>query len=154
MEIAEILAEQPFFSGLEPADIALFVQAARERDLAADVALVHHGDPARSFYLVCEGSIRREIPSLVGPPLVMHSIGPGKVLGWAWLIPPRRWAFVARAEKPTRLVEFDGEFILHRCEADPRFGYEVLKRFSRLMSDRLTQTRQQMMREWDPPGIA
>ena len=153
MDLGRLLAEQRFFSGIEPQDLAVLVAAARVRELDAQQTLVHTGDPARSFYLVREGRIRREVPSLVGPPLIMHSIGPREVLGWAWLIPPRQWAFVARAEQPTQVIEFDGTRILERCEADPRFGYAILKRFSGLMSERLTQARQQMLSEWDPPGI-
>jgi len=153
MDLDRLLAEQRFFSGLEPEDLAVLVDAARIRDLDAQQILVHTGDPARSFYLVCEGRIRREVPSLVGPPLIMHSIGPREVLGWAWLIPPRQWAFVARTEQPTQVIEFDGTRILERCEADPRFGYAILKRFSGLMSERLSQARQQMLSEWNPPGI-
>lgn len=153
MDLSQFLAQQRFFSGLSADDLVHFVRAARVRELGSDNPLVHHGERARSFYLVCEGRICREIPSLVGPPLVMHSVGPGEVLGWAWLIPPRQWSFLARAEAPTRVVQFDGERILEQCESDPRFGYEVLKRFSRLMSERLTHARQQMMSEWNPPGF-
>lgn len=153
MEVSRLLSEQRFFAELEPEDIAVLADTARVRELGRDEALVHHGEAARSFFLVFEGRIRREIPSIVGPPLIMHSIGPGEVLGWAWLIPPRRWTFIARALEPTRVVEFDGDTILEHCEADPRFGYELLKRFSALMSDRLTQARQQMMNEWNASGI-
>jgi CRP/FNR family cyclic AMP-dependent transcriptional regulator len=153
MEVSSLLSGQTFFAELTARDLSVLADAATVRDLSPNEALVRTGDRARTFYLVCEGEIRREVPSLVGPPLVMHSIGPGEVLGWAWLIPPRRWAFVARADRPTRVVEFDGERIFEQCESDPRFGYELLKRFSRLMSDRLTQARQQMLNDWNPSGF-
>ena len=153
MDIPQFLTEHRFFSGLDPEYTALFAKSASVREFAPGKSLVHHGAQARSFFVVCEGRVRREIPSLVGPPLVMHSIGPGDVLGWGWLIPPRQWSFVARAEEPTRVIEFDGQSILERCESDPRFGYEVLKRFSRLMSERLTHTRMQMIKEWNPAGF-
>ena len=48
----------------------------------------------------------------------------------------------------------DGAAIIERCENDPRFGYELLKRFAALMSERLDAARQKMMDEWNPPGFA
>ena len=52
------------------------------------------------------------------------------------------------------LLEFDGRAVLARCEQDSKFGYELLKRFAALMSERLEAARQKMMDEWNPPGFA
>jgi CRP/FNR family cyclic AMP-dependent transcriptional regulator len=153
MDVAKILSEPGFFSGLDGPAIGVLASAATVRDLDRDEVLVRHEEPATSFYLVCDGEISREVPSLRGPPLVMHSLGPGQVLGWAWLIPPRKWVFVGRARQPTRVIQFDGTRILQRCESEPRFGYELMKRFSCLMTDRLTQVRRNMMSTWNPPGF-
>ncbi len=95
-----------------------------------------------------------EIAAIEGPPLELQRLEPGAVLGWSWLIPPYRWSFQARAEEPGKALEFDGEAVLERCESNPAFGYQVLKRFSSLMSQRLEYARRKMMDEWDPPGFA
>ncbi len=100
-----------------------------------------------------EGRISREVPSLVGAPLIMHSVGGGELLGWSWFIPPYRWSFLARTNEPTDALEFDAKAVLTRCSEDPRFGFEIVRRFSELMSDRLMRARQKMMEEWLPPGI-
>ena len=52
------------------------------------------------------------------------------------------------------MLELDGAPILARCEEDPRLGYELLKRFSGLMSERLQFARRKMMDEWKPAGFA
>lgn len=147
------LAEQRFFSGLSSEAIALLARSAKERALATNKILIRHDDAAASFFLVRKGRISREVPAILGPPLIMHSIGEGEVLGWSWLIPPRRWTLQARVEEPTVVLEFDGATLLARCEKDPALGYELLKRFSSLMSERLTHSRQRMMSEWNPPGF-
>jgi hypothetical protein len=54
----------------------------------------------------------------------------------------------------TDLLEFDGSTILEHCEQDPKFGYELFKRFTALMSERLDAARQKMMDQWNPPGFA
>jgi CRP-like cAMP-binding protein len=104
-------------------------------------------------YLVCEGRISREIPAIQGPGLVMHSVGRGEILGWSWLAPPYKWTFQARTEAPTEVIEFDANAVRSRCDSDPAFGYEIVKRFFAVMSQRLMQSRQKMMAEWSPPGF-
>ena len=62
--------------------------------------------------------------------------------------------WVARAVEDTDVLEFDGNALLKRCEEDPKFGYELFKRFTALMSERLEAARQKMMDQWNPPGFA
>ena len=84
----------------------------------------------------------------------MQIVGEDQLLGWSWLIPPYQWNFLARAVEDSELLEFDGKAILAHCEKDSKFGYELLKRFATLMSDRLNAARQKLMDQWDPPGFA
>lgn len=153
-EIKQILADQDFFSDFDTNVLELLAGHASEISLDQDEVLFGHGDPAGHFYLLRDGNIMIEVPAIEGPALEVQSLTAGQVLGWSWLIPPYRWSFQARAEAPTRLVEFDGESIRKRCEADPAVGYAVLKRFASLMSERLDAARRKMMDEWNPPGFA
>jgi CRP/FNR family cyclic AMP-dependent transcriptional regulator len=75
-------------------------------------------------------------------------------LGWSWLISPYQWSFQARAEEDSELLQFDGTAILARCEQEPKFGYELLKKFAGMMSMRLEAARRKMMDEWNPAGFA
>ena len=99
-------------------------------------------------------SVSVEVVAIEGPALELQSLGPGTVVGWSWLIPPYKWSFQARVTAPGEVIEFDGAAVLDHCEDNPRFGYELLKRFSGLMSERLQFARQKMMQEWNPRGFA
>ena len=153
-EIEGILAEQPFFAGLKAADLSFLANAAERRPLRKDQILFRYGAPADEFYLVLSGSVTLEVAAIEGPALVLQSVGTGAVLGWSWLIPPYKWSFQARSNEETEVLAFDGKAVLARCEADPAFGYDVLKRFSTLMSERLGYARERMMEAWNPPGFA
>jgi CRP/FNR family transcriptional regulator, cyclic AMP receptor protein len=152
--IQRFVAECDLFSGLAPELIGFLAEHAVAKRLKADDVLFRHGDDARHFYLIAEGSVSVEVAALEGPPLELQELGPGAVLGWSWLIAPYKWSFQARATAPTEVVEFDGTAILARCDKDPLFGYELMKRFSALMSERLRFARQKMMEEWKPAGYA
>ena len=95
-----------------------------------------------------------QVPALVGPVLEIQILGKDQILGWSWLISPYRWHFLARAVEDSTILEFDGSAILAHCDEDPKFGYELLKRFAGLMSERLEAARQKMMDQWNPPGFA
>lgn len=152
--IRNALADDPHFSDLEPSFIAYLAEHATEREFAEDETIFRVGDPADSFYLLLDGEATVEVPAIEGPQLELQALGAGAVLGWSWIIPPYRWSFQARARTPVEAIEFDGKAIREHCEQDPHFGYEILKRFSALMSERLEHARQTMIEEWRPAGFA
>ncbi len=74
----------------------------------------------------------------------MQTLKDGDVLGWTWLVPPYRWQFSARATQPTSALVLNGVAIRTRCEEDHDFGYELMKRFSSVMLERLHAFRKAM----------
>ena len=152
--VADFLSRHPFFTGLDDQYIEFLTDSAVETQIGEGGILFRQGTPADKFYLLKSGKVSVQVPALVGPVLEIQRIGENQILGWSWLIPPYRWNFQARVEEDASLLEFDGRAVLARCEEDPRFGFEMLKRFAALMSERLEAARQKMMDEWNPPGFA
>lgn len=152
--IEQYIAEQEFLADLKPEFRAFLAEHARFRDLGPNEVLFRYDTKAEQFHLVTRGKVSIEVAAIEGPPLGLQELGPGAILGWSWLIPPYRWSFQARAEEAGQVIEFDGRAVRERCEESPEFGYEILKRFSALMSERLSSAREQMMEEWSPPGFA
>ena len=146
------LSSHALFHGLDEQFLAFLAQCTRELQLGEGQPLFKQGEAADKFYLLRSGRISVQIPSLVGPPLEIQSLESGEVLGWSWLIAPYQWNFQAVAETDCDLLEFDGGAVLARCEQDPKFGSELLKRFAALMSERLDAARQRVMNEWSPPA--
>jgi CRP/FNR family transcriptional regulator, cyclic AMP receptor protein len=152
--IRKTIAENRFFSTLADDSIDFLAANAKQKRLAEGQVLFHSGDPAKNFFLLIKGHLSLEIPAIEGPALDLQDIGPGQIAGWSWLIPPNRWHFQARAHSAIEYLEFDGTAVLAHCEENPRFGYEVVMRFSALMSERLEFARQKMMAAFKPLGFA
>jgi CRP/FNR family cyclic AMP-dependent transcriptional regulator len=152
--IATSLGTATLFAGLSREFLEILAAHAKPRSIGDNQVLFHYGDPARSFYLITSGRVSVEVAALEGPSLQLQDLPPGAVLGWSWVIPPHRWSFQARAEGPTQIIEFDGTAVLAECEINPRFGYQLLRRFAALMSERLQYARQRMIEEWRPEGFA
>jgi hypothetical protein len=77
--------------------------------------------------------------------ITIETVGDGELLGWSWLIPPFQWHFDARALNLTRAIALDARCLRGKCDADPALGYELLKRFSQVMEQRLEATRLQLL---------
>jgi CRP/FNR family cyclic AMP-dependent transcriptional regulator len=135
--VQQTLGELEFFQGLGAEHLAVIAECARREDLGAQQRLVRRNTPADAFYVVLDGKIGVELPTPSGPPLQAQSLGPGSVVGWSWLIPPYKWHMDARAVEHTSMLAVDGKRLLARCDADPALGYALMKRFARLMGERL-----------------
>lgn len=153
-EIEDFLKGLEFFSGLDAQAISFLADCATWTRVEAGTIVFQHGEAAQRFFVIRRGRIIVEIPAIEGPSIRVQSLGPGEVLGWSWLLPPYEWSFQARAEEDAELLELDGERVRKRCEAEPSFGYDIIKRFSTLMSTRLEAARRKMMDDWCPPGFA
>lgn len=152
--IDNYLPSHAFFSGLDGSFMNFLSNSATETEIKKGEVLFKQGERADKFYLLLDGQISVQVPALVGPSLDIQTLGKDQILGWSWLMPPYRWSFLARAVEDSHLLEFDGNAILAHCEDDPKFGYELFKRFAALMSERLDAARQKMMDQWNPPGFA
>jgi CRP/FNR family transcriptional regulator, cyclic AMP receptor protein len=108
------------------------------------------GDVATRCYLLFSGEVQIETTSPGRPPTQLQTIHGGDVLGWSWLIPPYRWAFDARATTDTTAIALDAEKLRAAADADPKFGYVLVKKMFFLVADRLQATRLQLMDLYGP----
>ena len=135
------LAQHPVFQGIDPANVAQIAGYARTVEFSPGQRVFEHDTRAQEFYIIRQGKVTVEIPALEGEPLVIQTLGDGKLIGWSWMIPPYAWSFDARAATDTTVVAVDGEKLREACEADPKLGYELMKRFAVLMAERLNAAR-------------
>jgi CRP-like cAMP-binding protein len=152
--ITEYLSAHEFFSEFSDDSLKFLCECSSTREIKKGQILFLQGEHADKFYVVRSGLISIQMPAIMGPTLEIQTVDEDQVLGWSWLISPYRWNFQTKAEEDSELLQFDGAAILARCEQEPKFGYELLKKFAGLMSVRLNAARQKMMNEWNPIGFA
>lgn len=143
--LAPIIAEHPFFKDLKPEHIELILGCASNVRFEPDHFIVREGEEASKFYLLRHGKVALEIYVPHKGAITIETLGDGDVLGWSWLFPPYKWHFDARTLEMTRAVEIDGECLRSKCEEDHSLGYELMKRFARILRERLLATRLQLM---------
>lgn len=146
METLErIIAQQRFFAGMDPQYLGLLVSCATNKRFKAGTYILKEGLEANEFYLIRSGRVSLEIQVPQRQPIVIETLSEGDVLGWSWLVSPHVWKFHARATEETALIGLDGKCLRRKCERNHDLGYEMLKRFSEILVERLEATRFQLL---------
>ncbi len=135
----------PFLIGLRPEHLATLAGCATPTEFKPAQVIFHEGETANRFYLILSGRVVLETRHHGAAPTVVDQVGGGETLGWSWLFPPYCWHFTAHAAEPTRAIFFYGTWLRERCDADPAFGYELMKRTAAVAIRRLQVTRQQLI---------
>ncbi len=143
--LESLLAEHPFFKGLDPRYLELLAGCASNVRFNAGEFIFREGGEANQFYLIRHGKVALEVFVPERGPVTIQTIDAGDVLGWSWLFPPYRWHFDARAVELTRAIAFDGQCLRTKCDEDHDLGYELMKRFARIITERLQATRLQLL---------
>ena len=111
----------------------------------AGIYILKEGDAANTFYLIRAGKVALEVRAPQHDPVIISTLEVGDILGWSWLLSPFQWKFHARALDEVRAIALNGKCLRTKCEENHDLGYEVLKRFARIIEQRLEATRLQLL---------
>jgi CRP-like cAMP-binding protein len=148
--IAELIAEESFFQGLDQDSLDFLAGCARNVHYAAGDRILTQGEPAHTFYVLRSGSVALSfyVPGRGG--VIIDTLGDGDVLGWSWLFEPYTWQFDAEAREDVAAVAFDGVCLRTKCDADAHLGYLLVQRFAKVMLSRLQSVRMRMLDIYGP----
>lgn len=140
-----LIEAHPFLFGLGSDHIHFLRECATLRRFAAHQQIFHDGGEADHFYLVLSGKVALETFVPGAGMARIETIGPGEALGWSWLFPPFRWHFTASTLEPTEVISFEAARLRDKAEEDRDFRDELLTRVSKMLLNRLENTRMQLI---------
>lgn len=132
-----IVRDVQLFEGMPGEHVARIAGCASNVLYDAGAIMGRAGDPADVFWVVREGEVSVEAHAPTQGALTIATAHAGDVVGFSWLLPPHKLHFDVRALSPLRALMFDGRCLRNKCATDHEFGYELLRRFSTLMADRM-----------------
>ncbi len=144
-ELADELERHPFLEGLSHAHLRSLAGCALHACFPAGNYLSREGARVSSFFLINTGHVAVEIHSASKGVVPIQTLGAGEILGWSWLIPPYQWQFDARAIDDVEAFVLDARALRERCESHHDLGYQILLRLVRVMTERLTVARVQLL---------
>ena len=150
--LERFLAEHSFFRGLEKPYLETLTGCATNVRFEPDQFIFREGGSADQFYLVRHGKVAIQIYSPTRGPLTIETLDAGDVLGWSWIVSPYTWHFDAQALELVRAIALDGKCLRMKCENDPKLGFELLRRFSTIIAQRVESTRLQLLDMYGDQG--
>jgi CRP/FNR family transcriptional regulator, cyclic AMP receptor protein len=142
--LEKLVERAPVFADLAPAHIETIAGCARNERVQAGSLLLREGDAANTFYLIRSGTVALEVHA-PGGPLMIQTLHEHEVVGWSWLFAPYRWQTDGRALTDCALLAFDAACLRAKCEADHELGFQLMRRFASIISERLQATRLQLL---------
>ncbi|GER90717.1 hypothetical protein KDW_48790 [Dictyobacter vulcani] len=141
-----LLAAHPFFNEFQADYLHQIACLATTVCYERNAYIFHEGDAAEQFYLITRGHVMLETFGVERRGSIsIETIEAGEVLGWSWLFAPYRWHFSARTLEEVEVIVLDGVSLRYMCEADPMFGYALLKHMAVIIMQRLQRTRLQLI---------
>ncbi|MFD7665000.1 cyclic nucleotide-binding domain-containing protein [Streptomyces sp. NPDC059788] len=125
---------------------------AHEVSFPAGARLFEEHRAADRFWIIRTGSVVLDLHVPGRRAAVIETLGPGDLVGWSWLFPPRNWHLGAEAQSPVRAWEFDAEAVRRLCREDPKLGHALVLAVAEVIGHRLECARTRLLDLYGPYG--
>lgn len=144
----ELLAEFDLFKEIS-GDVLTEVAAISETiKVKRDDYVFREGEKADRLHLLVSGSIALRVNLTSRPDSVTVSFldRPHQVLGWSGIVSPNHYTASALCEKDCELVAIRSEKFMQILDKFPEAGYRIMLRITTVISDRLRNSRQALLK--------
>lgn len=148
--LERLLQEHPFSAGFDAKALELLAGCAANERFDAGTYLFREGGAADKFFLLRQGRVALELRVPGRDLIILETLDEGDIIGWAWIVPPYRRVFDARAVERVRAVSIDAKCLRTKFETDHSLGYEFYRRVVPLIAERLAHLRLRLVDMYDP----
>ena len=141
----DLLKGLAFLAPATDEELRALAPAARAESHPAGAVLFREGDQLPHVFVVTAGTVALEVTGRDHRPRRFQTVGPGDLLGWSPLLGSGPMTATARAMTDVRAVALDANAVLALCDADPRFGFQFMRRTAGAIAARLAATRLQLL---------
>ncbi len=121
------------FQGLKDEELKIVAEFCQELQVPENKTLCEEGTRADRLFILEEGAVSVRFPK--GATLEIH--GPGKILGWSFLVPPNRYTASAVTVTPSRLLVIKSPDFYQLIHKDSRMGLKIMDSLAQVVSGRL-----------------
>lgn len=124
---------------------AVQVICTEESYKAGDI-IFNEGNPALHLYVLKSGKVSIDIKVASGKYISVLTLSNfGEPLGWSALVAPFRFTATTRCVEDSTIISIDAMKLLELFKNDYRMGFLVMRRIACLISERIRDTRLQLI---------
>ncbi len=116
-------------------ELKIVAQFLKEENAPEGITLFEEGQKADRLFILEGGEISVQYPG--AEPYIIN--GPGKILGWSFLVPPHRYTASAETNVPSKLLVMKSPDFYYLIHKEPRMGVKVMSNLAQVVAGRLTQ---------------
>lgn len=148
MITTEMLANFDLFRDIPTNVLEEVSNVCEEVYVAKDGYVFREGERADKLHLLVKGSIALRVKLTSRPDSVTVSIvsRPHQTLGWSGVVSPNHYTASAFCEEDSMLVAIPADKFMAILEAHPEVGFKIMLRITEIISDRLRNSRQALLK--------
>ena len=121
------------FQGLKDEELKIASQYCQEEKVPRGTTLCEEGARADKLFILEEGTVSIRFKKGVH----FEIQGPGKILGWSFLVPPNRYTASAITVTPSRLLTIKSPDFYELVHKEAKVGLKIMDNLSQVVSGRL-----------------
>ena len=144
----ELLAEFDLFKDVSKDTLKEFATICETVKVKKDGYVFREGEKADKIHLLVNGSIALRVKLTSRPESVTVSFvnRPHQTFGWSGVVAPNHYTASASCEEDTELIAIPSGKFLQILENHPDAGYKIMLRITAIISDRLRNSRQALLK--------
>jgi CRP-like cAMP-binding protein len=144
----EMLADFDLFKEVSRTALTEIAAISETVKVAKDDFVFREGEKADKLHLLISGSIALRVNLTSRPESVTVSFvnRPHQTLGWSGVVAPNHYTASALCEEDTELLVIPSDKFLQILDKHPEAGYKVMLRITQIISDRLRNSRQALLK--------
>lgn len=144
----ELLAEFDLFRDVSKDALKEVAAICESIKIKKDDFVFREGEKADKLHLLISGSIALRVNLTSRPDSVTVSFisRPHQTLGWSGVVEPNHYTASALCEEDSELLAIPSEKFMKILEKYPEVGYKIMLRITSVISDRLRNSRQALLK--------
>ena len=142
------LASFPLFHNVSPAVLEKIVAISEELAISEGQTVFREGEKADTLHFLISGSIALRVNIMSKPDSVTVSFvtKASECFGWSGLVSPHYYTASAYCEEDSKILAISGNELMEILTTNPDAGFKVMHRVAELVSDRLRNSRQALLK--------
>ena len=149
MVSSEVLKKIKFFHGLEDNELAVIAEFCHELTVEDGKLCFKQGNQSTNLHFCVKGNV--DILVWISEPwgieIKVHTVAEGEIFGWSALVEPYIYTASAKCNGHVEEIYIKGSDLMRVCEQYPHTGFILLRNLGAIVSSRLTESREKLVKE-------